>query len=82
MIRSWIRRRRRAVCLGDMGHAKLWIDPETGDQWQASFRWALFTVPSMSDTVEDAIQMLDVVHSCELYVDPDDPVRTERGEKA
>lgn len=81
MIRSWIRRRRRAVCLGDMGHALLWVDPETSDLWQANGRWSLFTT-EVDDSVEGAIQMLDVVHLCDLYVDPDDPTLTERGEVA
>lgn len=73
MIRGWYRRRKRAVPLGDMGHALLWYDPETGRLWQARHRWALFPVPSTSDDLDDALQMLEVVHLCELWVDPDDP---------
>jgi len=72
MIRSWYRRRKRAICLGDMGFSKMWYDPETEDLWQANSRWSLFTVPSQDDTLESAIRMLDVVHSCELYVNPDE----------
>lgn len=73
-LREWVRRRRRAVCLGDMGHARLWCDPETERIWQAAHRWSLFTVPSNEDTVETAVRMLDTVHLCELHVDRDDPL--------
>lgn len=66
----WRARRNRAVCLGDMGHAKLWYGPESGDTWQAKRRFAWFTVPSNND-VESAVRMLDNVHFCELYVDRD-----------
>lgn len=67
MIR-WYQKRKRAVCLGDMGHAKLWYDPETENIWQAKTRWSLFTVPSRNDDLDSAIRMLRHVHMCELYV--------------
>lgn len=73
MIRAWYRRRKRAVALGDMRHALLWFDPETGRLWQARRRWSLFTVPSSLDGLDEAVRMLEVVHCCELWVDPDDP---------
>lgn len=68
--RRWYRRRQRAVCLGHMGHAKAWYDPESGAQWQANSRYALFAVAMTTEGVEDTVKMLKNVHLCTLYVDP------------
>lgn len=71
MIWNWYRRRKRAVALGDSGYGpNYWCDPETGDVWQARTRWSLFTVHT-DDPAEETIGMLDTVHSCTLYVEPD-----------
>lgn len=72
MIRGWYRKRKRADCLGDMGHAKLWYDPETESFWQAKGRWAILPVASNRSDLESAIRMLHHVHLCDLYVDPED----------
>lgn len=68
MILSWYRRRKRSVLLGDSGHGPgFWCDPDTGEVWQASHRWSVFTVPSAGDA-EAIISMLDHVQQCELNV--------------
>lgn len=69
---SWRRKRKRANCLGDMGHAKLWHDPKTGDLWQATGRFSVFSVPSANDDLEGSLSMLETVHMCECYVDPEE----------
>lgn len=67
--RVWYRRRKRAVCLGDMGHARAWYDPETEELWQAQARFSLFACRMVShETPEDIIQMLEHVHFAEPYV--------------
>lgn len=71
-IRSWVRQRQRVVALGDMGHAVLWYDPETEAIWQARSRWSIWTVSSTDQDLEGAIRMLDVVHLCDLWADPDE----------
>lgn len=68
---EWYRKRKRAELLG-RAHTGYWHDPETGDTWQAGHRYALFTVPSSSDTPEGIAQMCHLVHLCDL---------TEQGEK-
>lgn len=72
-IRNWYKKRKRAVCLGDLKPPRLWYDPVTGDIWQARSRWSVLLVtPAVNETVEDAIKMLGHVHHCDLYVEPED----------
>lgn len=68
---QWHSRRKRAICLGEMGYAKLWYDPKDGDIWQAKGRYDIYT-DTFGQSLETAISVLGSVDLCELYVDPDD----------
>lgn len=67
-MKNWYKKRKRAILLGDMGHAGLWCDPETGETWQANVRWSVFTCQSHT-TIDEGIKMLKDVHMCELLID-------------